>query len=480
MINKRVIINIVFIVILSFLAISFTIKTIDIDMFFSIKLGENTITDGFSNIDTLTYHKNLKYINVRYLYNILVYKIYNTYSFDGIYIFAMICNIVNFNLIYFIIYKLTNKNSKIAFIFTGISIFLSHEYLYARTINISLTLFLLEFYSINKILETNHKKYYFIMIILPVLLVNIHGSLFLIFFIFYVPFVAEYLIFKFSKKKDFDSRNYENLFKLGIINFFEGLISPCGIMPYKLPFLIILGKSIISIKELQVGSFYMMLSSIISLGMITVIITEDEKMHNYLFVFMLDVLSLLIKRAFLYFATIQIIVLAIIFSNYINNNKGSFFYKLYRKNLIIYLNMAIYIVIAIIVFNFNYNKDYIDETRYPVKATQFLLENVNLNEKKLFNGFNSGSYLEFNDIKTFMDGRSEIFESNYNNTTILKDYIDACITIKVNYKNFIKKYKFDILLIDKSFKIYEEIKNDEKSNLITIYEDEQFIIYENI
>ncbi|MBR3697824.1 MAG: hypothetical protein IKM97_06200 [Clostridia bacterium] len=483
--KNQVLKNILFVIIIVFLTISFTKKTIDIDMFFSIKLGENVTKYGLSDVDTLTYHNNLRYVNVRYLYNILVYKIYNTYNFNGIYLFAIICNIINFNLIFYIIKNLTNKNSNVAFIFTVISCFLSRKFLYARTINLSLTIFLIEFYSLKRIIETNKKRYYLIMLILPILLVNIHGSLFLIFFVFYIPYIVEFILSIFDKTKEMslikniDLTIYKKIVFLMLINFLEGLISPFGIIPYILPFYVIFGKSIVFITELQLAKKTAFFICIISFFLSIIFYTEKEKTNNLFYVILLVVLALIIQRAYYYVTTIQIIVLAILFNNYLNNSENNILILLRQKQNII---ICIVILFSVLFGSWNFKKnlysDYINKYFFPVDATKYLLENVDLSTKRLFNGFNSGSYLEFNNIKTFMDSRSEIFESYYNDTTILKDYYDACVTGEKDYKQFIKQYNFDILLVDKSFNLYTKIEEEDNNNLKTLYEDERFIIYE--
>ena len=91
------------------------------------------------------------------------------------------------------------------------------------------------------------------------------------------------------------------------------------------------------------------------------------------------------------------------------------------------------------------------------------------NPKRLFNMYEYGGELIYNDISVFIDGRADLY-SKYN----FKDYLDIA-NLNNDYKKLIDKYDFDYLLINKKANIYYYLKdNNEYDN---IYENKNLILY---
>jgi len=94
--------------------------------------------------------------------------------------------------------------------------------------------------------------------------------------------------------------------------------------------------------------------------------------------------------------------------------------------------------------------------------------------QKLYNEYNFGGDLVFNDIKTFVDGRADIFSKNN-----LQDYCDIR-RISVDMESIMKKYNFDGLLLYKDSTISNYIKShDDRFEMV--YEDDvvQYFINKN-
>ncbi len=65
----------------------------------------------------------------------------------------------------------------------------------------------------------------------------------------------------------------------------------------------------------------------------------------------------------------------------------------------------------------------------------------------MFNSFNSGPYLEYNGIKTFIDARAELyFEKNNHEADYFKDLYEFEAGT-LYYKDFIEKYGFTHMII---------------------------------
>ena len=66
-------------------------------------------------------------------------------------------------------------------------------YIAARAQLVTFILFVLEIYYIEKLLETNKKRYGFALLLIALLIVELHCAVFPMFFVFAAPYVAEFI-----------------------------------------------------------------------------------------------------------------------------------------------------------------------------------------------------------------------------------------------------------------------------------------------
>ncbi len=79
--------NIIAVILIILFAISISPKTLQNDTFYTIKIGELIVKN--KNIDMLehfSWHSNLKYTYPHWLYDVIIYLIYNIGGMFGIYI----------------------------------------------------------------------------------------------------------------------------------------------------------------------------------------------------------------------------------------------------------------------------------------------------------------------------------------------------------------------------------------------------------
>ena len=81
-VNKRVFFEILTIILIALFCISLTPKTLQNDTFYTIKIGEHIIQEkGIDMKDPFSWHENLEYTYPHWLYDVMIYSIYNL---DGI------------------------------------------------------------------------------------------------------------------------------------------------------------------------------------------------------------------------------------------------------------------------------------------------------------------------------------------------------------------------------------------------------------
>ena len=89
--------------------------------------------------------------------------------------------------------------------------------------------------------------------------------------------------------------------------------------------------------------------------------------------------------------------------------------------------------------------------------------------KRLFNMYNYGGDLIYNDIKVFIDGRADLYgKYNYH------DYL-AMSSLNNDYVSMIQGYNFDYLLVDQAYPIATYLRYDPKYEMI--YQNNNVLLY---
>ena len=476
---------IIFCVLAVFIGISVVSKTFQGDTYFTIALGEDILQNGINTDEVLTYHSDFQFYNVRWAFDILIATIYNSFGFIGIYIFTLFVVGIDFLVLYLICYKYSKRH-----LISLLIIFLTANAISAfytsRAQIISILIFIIQFYSATELLKTNKKRYYIILTLLPIILVNFHASVFPIYFIFYLPFVAEYIlgkskfVSKHLKKLEFNNyKYYKNLMIIIIINIFEGLISPLGTIPYTMMFQTTFNfstKMIIEMQPITKGLLFLY-----SIYIIILFSNTTKIKANKFFMFIgIALMAVVNKRSLLYYYNICGIIVIEQFSNDMYKRIMEKC-KNVKKNIkkgIYYTTIALILLYNSFQFYYNINREYIYKESYPIDAVDYMLENIDFSEYNIYNGFGIGAYLEFRGIKAFMDSRAEVYERPFNDTTILEDFYDLEYE-SMDYEKIFNKHNINLVLIDKKSNLYEKvIKNSDDERLNVKHEDEYFIIYE--
>lgn len=476
-------------IILIFFIIIFIIamvpKEFQNDTFFAIATGKNILKNGVQTEEKLVWHENLKFTNSRWLFDFLINIIYSKFYFVGIYVFVVIIAILQ-ELIYFrIVYSIT-KNKSLSFIFTIINIYLLKDEFTGRAQIISFLLFLIEYYSINKLLETNKKIYLIVLPIISILLANFHASVFPMYFIIYLPYIAEAILSKIIKIKDdkviIEKRNIRNLLIALIFGFIFSFCVPNGVKVYSDMVNVTKGISSNIISELNPVNIKNCVELIICFIVVIFILTFTKtkvKITDLLFILGFGILSLNTIRCVFFFYLISSIGIIRIINDFIKEYNISLdFMNSNLKKIVSFFLIFLLVTISIRRITENLHVDYIYTQDYPVDAINYIVENIDISNMKIYNHFNFGSYLEFRGIKAFIDSRSGVFTEEFNpGTTILEDW-NNIVSGSVSYKDIFDKYGITHVLLYNDEIINTYIKYDKDYNLL--YQDDSFSLYEKV
>ena len=485
--NKKL--YIVFSMLLIVIILMTVTKEMQNDTFFTIATGEHILQEGYDNVDHLTWHENLGFYKLRWAFDVAIAFIYNTFGFAGIYVLVVIIASLTVLSLFNILLKQKN-NIVLSFIATVISMLLmtSNWAFTARGQIISYLLLLLEIYFIEKMISTKQKRYYIIFLVISALIVNFHASVWYMTIILVLPYLAEAIMHKIMKNKNLEKSKIIlepisiKMLIIAILCLVLGsFISPIGTYTYTYMFKVIGGISSTFISELQQTDIISSIGMILGLIVIDILMLATKskmKLSDILLFFGLYFMAILARRnqAFLYLiGTIPVVrLITNFFETYDTENILEKLNNFFSKNWVLGCTTIVIVIGLSSNMVTRIREKYVNEKKYPVEAVNFIKENLDYKNLKIYNSFNYGSYLELSGIPAFVDSRSEIFTEEFNDVTILKDWLETSRG-NVNYNDTFAKYEIDYAIVEDKEIINTYISADE--NYEKVFDDETFSIY---
>ena len=471
------------------LIIVFTIIAVPIsfqnDTFSEINTGTSILENGFYNIENTTMHEGIKYTAIHPFFVIIIALLYKYFNLIGIHIFVVIVAAITTVSIYMILTKM--KVPKIAALFFTLFILLIGNTMFTgRCQIISFLLMVYMVYFVEMLLKTNKNKYIVYILIVQFLIVNTHMSIFVLSYMIYIPYILEYLIRKIFKiengcdkwKFTFEKSNIKKLIITMILGLIIGLINPYGIYSYTYLFKTLSGTSSLIIRELQMPTIIQSTVMIIYLFIIFISVCFSKtklKLIDLITLFMYIACSFLAIRYVYFLIFLSYISFTRIIMCFIKYNS----YETYESLMNFKTNVKTMLIIFIVTcFSFIggilglFTNKFITEFDYPINATNWIKENLDYKNVRIYNHFDYGSYMAFNGIPIFIDSRSELFDIN--GVEVLKDFADVN-TMQLTVDKFIKNYDLEYALVKKDEPIYIYIS--ENNNNEKLYEDKFYEIY---
>ena len=149
------------------------------------------------------------------------------------------------------------------------------------------------------------------------------------------------------------------------------------------------------------------------------------------------------------------------------------------------ITILLAILVSFTIYREKINDPIVNESSYPVAACDYILENLNLENIKLYNEYNYGSYILYRGIPVFIDSRADLYTPEFNGTknaegkyegkNIFTDYINIS-SLSTYYENKFEEYGITHVFIRKNSKINMFLSRND--NYKELYSDDNFIIYE--
>lgn len=472
-------------------------------------------------------------------------------GFTAIYIATVIIAVALGILIYYALNKVC-KNQLISFFVTLGMMYLLKNFICARAQLVTYILFVLTILFIEKFIETKKVRYAVGLVIIPIIIANVHSAVWPFYFVLYLPYIAEYILakvteteiyykiaIKFNKNKlkrlskkasnekieaitkkinvlqekaenstlktkkrrenpykviITKENNIKYLIIIMIICIFTGLLTPLGDTPYTYLIKTMEGNTMDNISEhlplTLINDIKTLVVLVLSLAIL--IFTDIKIKLRDLFM-----LAGLILMAFMSRRQVSMLVLigGFVFAKLIvalidKYDKGGTEQAINAMTTIWgkIITILLGILVSFMLYKGKIYNPIVNESSYPVKACDYILENLDISNMRLFNEYNYGSYLLFRGIPVFIDSRADLYTPEFNGTKnedgeyegrdIFSDYINIS-NISTYYENKFDKYDITHVLIKDNTKLNMFLSRD-KEHYKELYSDDNFVLYERI
>ena len=272
-----------------------------------------------------------------------------------------------------------------------------------------------------------------------------------------------------------------------IICALTGFLTPLGDTPYTYLVKTMQGNTTKSISEHLPLTLYDDKETMICLALVLAILIFTKikiKLSDFFMMAGLIFLSFMSRRQISLLTLIGGFVLAKWIADLIQkyDADGSLkFMKLMTTLLGKILTIVIIALMCLVIIKPKINDKFVNKSKYPVEASTWILENLDVNNIKLYNEYNYGSYLLFRGIPVFIDSRADLYAPEFNKgdneegRDIFSDYINIS-SIGTYYETKFEKYGITHVIVVNNAKLNMFLSRNE--NYKELYKDDNFVIYE--
>ena len=516
------------------------------DTFYTIKIGELISNNGIDMKDHFSWHENLKYTYPHWLYDYLTFQIYDVFGFQGIYITTCILSAVLGVSMFFVISKLTKNKSLsfivtilsmylledyiaaraqlVTFILFIWTVYFIEKFLETKKIRYAIALIIIPIAIAN--LHVAVWPFYFVLY-LPYIAEYIIADLAET--IFYKQLSMDFIKIriKFLQKKAKNAKKVESLKEkleaiqekssrikikreeelqnpykiilkknpnvkwlilIMVICAFTGLLTPLKDTPYTYLINTMNGNTIKNINEhlpLTLANNTQAMIMLFVFLLITIFTKTKLRLSDWFMLAGLTYLMFKTRRQISMF----VLICSIIFTRLIVD-----LIKTYTKNGLevaeeVSKNIAVCVSLTVLMLLVSYevikpklDDPFVNEKSYPVKASDYILENIDLSKARLYNEYNYGSYLLFRGIPVFIDSRADLYSPEFSgnkNEDIFTDFVETS-SIGKFYEDTFKKYKITHVITYKNSKTNMIITKTNDKNYKELYSDDNFVLYERL
>lgn len=542
-INKGVIFTVVAIILVAIFSVALTPVTFQNDTFYTIKIGEHIAQEGIDMKDPFSWHEDLAYTYPHWLYDLLTYEIYQFFGFDGIYIVTCILSailgisiyltntklaknklisfILTIGTMYLIRGYIAARAQLVTFILFVLTIYFIEKFLETKKKRYVVGLIIIPILIAN--LHVAVWPFYFVLY-LPYIaeyLIALEGEwiIYRKYEVLWKKMKIKYLSkqngteekvkqlnvelkeledkidrIKVKRTKELKNPYRIKLTKNKAVKYvilimlactLTGLLTPLGDVPYTYLAKTMQGNTTQNINEhlpMTIANETEVMCILVVLLAILIFTKAKIRLSDLFMIAGLCYLMIKSRRQVTMFALIGVVILNRLIMQVIKHHteKGT---EIIQK-MATSITIIILISVGILGLSYHFAKDkfddvYVDESSYPVKACDFILENVDIGLARFYNEYNYGSYMLYRGIPVFIDSRADLYAPEFSGKEddIFMDFIETS-NISRFYEDIFEKYQITHVITYRNSKMNMIITRTNDENYKEIYKDDYFVIYE--
>ena len=276
-----------------------------------------------------------------------------------------------------------------------------------------------------------------------------------------------------------------------LICIFTGLLTPLGDVPYTYLLKTTEGNTMDNISEhlpLTLIQDPKTLTVIVLFLLILIFTDTKIKLRDLFMIAGLTLLAFMSRRQVSMFVLIGGFVFAKLIVSLINKYDKEGTDKVVKAMTSLFgkiITILLGILVSFTLYKGKIGNSYVSQSTYPVKACDYILENLDTENMRIFNEYNFGSYLIYRKIPVFVDSRADLYtpqfngnkneEGKYEGRDIFSDYLNIS-NISTYYENKFAEYDITHVLIRKNSKLNMFLSRDD--NYVELYSDNNFVLYE--
>lgn len=444
---------------LAAICLCLTPRPLQNDTFYLVKIGEHLWSQGPDFQDHFSWVANFPYLYPHFLFNLLCYFFYVTFNFTGLYLLAILLYIFFAFSLFFILQSLLSKKSGFAasvlpFLLSLLAVVLLPSFITARSQTLTYSLFLWELFFLERLLISRKKpKTYLTLLALDSWLIALtHAITWPLFFILFLPFLAELLLVKFLKPSSLYKHrrrltslaskltlpalsapeltsSLRLLALAALLSLAVGLLTPSRVCFFAV-WKIMQASSQSYIAEHHPLTLAYTLPALVPLliFLIPLIFTKAKLSARWFFLFLgLTVLSFVSTRHVALLVSLGSLPLTFLFADLCLKVNPTFLSAIVKFTPYRLLLFAV-LVLSGLNFASELEKPLLSPDFCPTAAVEFIKSHfsteLSSGSFRLFNEYNQGAYLLFNDLPVFIDSRANIYTKPFSDfpRDVFNDY----------------------------------------------------------
>ena len=541
--NKSVVFTIIALILIAVFSIALTPVTFQNDTYYTIKIGEHITQEGIDMKDPFSWHEDLAYTYPHWLYDLLTYEIYHAFGMDGIYIVTCILSailgitiyltntklaknqlisfVLTIGVMYLIRDYIAARAQLVTFILFVLTIYWIEKFLETKKRRYALGLIIIPILIAN--LHVAVWPFYFVLY-LPYIAE------------YFIALIGEIVIYRkwevlckktkikyFSKKmgqkekvqqlttelKELEekidrvkvkrTKDLKNPYKIKLVKnnavpflilimlvcTLTGLLTPLGDTPYTYLVKTMQGNTTENINEhlpMTISNETEVMCVLVVFLAILIFTKAKIRLSDLFMIAGLCYLMLMSRRQVTMFALIGVFILNRLIMEVLSQHteKGICFVQKFATNMVVILLLTA----GTLYLTYDFGKDklddsYVDESAYPTKACDYILENIDIGLARFYNEYNYGSYMLFRGIPVFIDSRADLYAPEFSGKEddIFMDFIETS-NISRFYEDVFEKYQITHVITYQNSKMNMIITKTKDANYKELYSDKYFVIYE--